>query len=371
MGKKQKKYDIVYNYIREFIDENKFTKKTKIPSENFLCRKFKVSRQTVRTAIAKLTEENYVYSVRGSGTYFNNTTALLNVFNEKQYTTKIGLIIQGQDFNASSNLVQGIKYALSEEEIDFKLFFTDNKFANERKCLIGCLKDFDALIIDGVKASIINPNLDCYSRLYEKNIRMIFYNNYYKGTNYPHVIIDDLKCADKLIQFLVSKGHKHIAGFFVYDNYQGIEKYRGYVQSLIKYQVNFDDRYVKWCISDDMCDSKLFPKIVWNFIKSVPQCTAIVCCNYMILQTVLEQLQAHGKKVPEDYSIVSFDYSNRDWNEKGIASSIHPGFEMGIEVGQRILSMLKDDDYKKHDYSYVFEPIIYEGHSIKHIDDMK
>lgn len=35
MNKKQKKYDIIYNYIRQFIDENKFTKKTKIPSENF------------------------------------------------------------------------------------------------------------------------------------------------------------------------------------------------------------------------------------------------------------------------------------------------------------------------------------------------
>lgn len=118
--------------------------------------------------------------------------ALLDIFTEKQYKTKIGLIIQGQDFNANSNLVQGIKYALNEEEIDFKLFFTDNKLANERKCLIACLKNFDALIIDGVKASILNPNLDCYSRLYEENIRMIFYNNYYKDTNYPHVIIDDL-----------------------------------------------------------------------------------------------------------------------------------------------------------------------------------
>ena len=55
---------------------------------------------------------------------------------------------------------------------------TDNKFANERKCLNSITTDYDGVIIDGVKASIMNPNMDCYTRLYQQDIRVIFYNNF-------------------------------------------------------------------------------------------------------------------------------------------------------------------------------------------------
>jgi len=78
-------------------------------------------------------------------------------------------------------------------------------------------------------------------------------------------------------------------------------------------------------------------------------------------------LDKYGKKVPKDYSVVSFDYSDNDWHESGITSSIHPGFEMGFEVGKRIFEMISDNEYKIHDYSYVFKPTIFDGTSIQDI----
>lgn len=360
----EKKRKIVYDYIRTYIDQNKFTVYNKLPSEHYLCNRCSVSRETVRAAITQLTEEGFVYAIKGSGTYFHRTKALLNPYFTKTGDTVIGLILQGQDFNANSHLVKGIRTTLDQVGADVRIFQTDNKLVNERKCLMSCRKGFHGLIVDGVKASILNPNLDCYSDLYAGNIPVIFYNNFYKGTSYPKVIIDDAQCADALIQRLTAKGHTNILGIFVYDNYQGIEKYQGYVRALLKYHAQFDDKYVKWCISDELYDKEAYPKMLWKFIKNQPRCTAIVCCNYMILQYVMKLLADHGKRVPEDYSIVSFDYSNTDWELSGITSSIHPGFDMGVEVGNRILQMVKDPLYKKHDYSYVFPPTIYDGNSI-------
>ncbi|AEV29309.1 transcriptional regulator [Sphaerochaeta pleomorpha str. Grapes] len=363
----EKKYVMVYSYIRTYIDQKKFTMNTKIPSENFLCSKFSVSRETVRTAIKKLTEEGYLYSVQGSGTFFHKAIALSANYYRVDKKIKIGLIAQGQDFNASSNIVQGIKHILNTDSVELKIFITDNKIANERKCLESCYTGFDGLIVDGVKASILNSNLDCYSTIYEKDIRVIFFNNYYMYTPFPKVIIDDALCADTLIHKLVECGHRYVAGIFVYDNYQGIEKYKGYVRSLLKYGAVFDDKYVKWCISDETYDKKNFPKSIMRFIKSLPKATAIVCCNYMIMEMVREMMALNGKSIPGDYSLVCFDYSNTDWEETGITSSIHPGFEMGVKVGKKILEMVNDPNYKEHDYSYVFPPNIYEGTSIKDI----
>ncbi len=315
----------------------------------------------------KLAEEGYVYTVKGSGTFFHKSRALMHNNLTDNGKIKIGFIAQGQDFNASSNIVQGIKQALNNDSVELKIFITDNKLANERKCLEACYTGFHGLIVDGVKASILNPNLDCYSTIYEKDIRVIFYNNYYMHTQFPKVIIDDAQCADELIRRLTEFGHRHIAGIFVYDNYQGIEKYKGYVKSLIRYGAVFDDKYVKWCISDETYDKKNFPRTLMKFIKGLPKATAIVCCNYMILKMVLQMMDLNGKHIPDDYSIVCFDYSKKDWEQYGITSSIHPGFDMGLEVSNRILQMVQDANYKTHDYSYIFPPNIYDGDSIRDI----
>ena len=366
-GTEERKYERVASYIRTYVDQKKFTHHARIPSEHFLCAKFSVSRDTVRTAIRMLVEEGLLYTVKGSGTFFNTAAALSKSPPPAGEKLRIGFIAQGQDLNASANVVNGIRSALDKGGAELKIFLTDNKIANERKCLEACSVGFHGLIIDGVKASILNPNVNYYSRLYEKGLRMIFFNNYYLGTPFPKVILDDAACADELIRRLVEKGHTHIAGIFVYDNYQGIEKYKGCVQAILKYGAKFDDKYVKWCISDETYD-KAYPRTIMKFIKGLPKATAIVCCNYMILQMVQQLFKENSLSIPRDYSVVCFDYSSTDWAESGITASIHPGFDMGYEVGARILDLVRDPDYLTKDYSYVFKPHIFDGGSIGKVE---
>nr|WP_230391519.1 MULTISPECIES: GntR family transcriptional regulator [unclassified Oceanispirochaeta] len=365
----QKKYRRVYDYIKIFIDQNKFTLNNKLPSENFLCSKFSVSRETVRLAMKILRDEGRIYSVKGSGTFFDRNYALKENGPEDRSKIQIGFITQGYDYNTSSNLVRGIKHSLNKDSIELKIFITDNKLSNERSCLKSCSTGFDGLIVDGVKASIMNPNLDCYSLIDKKNTRLIFFNNYYMGSPYPRVTIDDAQCADELVRRLTENGHRHIAGIFMYDNYQGQEKYNGFMRNIIKYDAVFKDEYVKWCVSDESFNKKSFPGTLWKFIKSLPRVTAIVCCNYMVLNMIMEIFAEKGISVPGDYSVVGFDYSGSDWKERKITASIHPGFEMGVKVGQNILKMVDDPDFRNHDYSYVFPPHINEGESIRNLKE--
>lgn len=362
-----RKYEVIEQYVHTLIDQKQFTEDVRLPSEHFLCKKFGVSRETVRTAFSRLKDREIIYTKKGSGTFVNKKAFLREQHQMDHGKIKIGAIIQGQDYHANKNLIRGIKDALGNESVELRIFYTDNKLANERKCLLSCSSGFHGLIVDGVKASMLNPNLDCYSALYDKDIRVIFYNNYYVDAQFPKVTIADNQCADELVKRLTEAGHQHIAGVFVYDNYQGIEKYKGYVRALQKNGASYDDAYVKWVISDDTYDKKDFHRSLWKFLKAVPKCTAIVCCNFMILRTVLELLQKQGKEVPKDYSVVAFDYSDTDWSDSGITASVHPGYEMGFEVGKRIFRMISDNEYKIHDYSYTFKPTIYDGWSIRNL----
>lgn len=78
-------------------------------------------------------------------------------------------------------------------------------------------------------------------------------------------------------------------------------------------------------------------------------------------------MMIEGKRVPEDYSLVCFDYSKSDWEQTGITCSIHPGYEMGRQVGRRLLQMIENNEYMDNGYSYMFEAKIYEGRSVKNL----
>ena len=108
-------------WVRAYIEENRFSSNSKIPSENALCRRLSVSRETVRRAL---------------------------------------------DRDAADALHQagvGVSVLPLEDQAD----------------------------LDPVPA-----NLDCYQRIYQKRIPVIFYNNYYKSLKCPRVVVNDPRCAE-------------------------------------------------------------------------------------------------------------------------------------------------------------------------------
>ena len=66
----EKKSDQVYRWLLAYIDENKFSGNQRLPSENALCRKLGVSRETIRVAIDRLVNEGIVYKSKGAGPIF-------------------------------------------------------------------------------------------------------------------------------------------------------------------------------------------------------------------------------------------------------------------------------------------------------------
>ena len=358
------KSEMVYLWVRAYIEENKFSSNPKLPSENTLSRKLAVSRETVRRALDRLAQEGLLRRVKGSGTYIDKEAVLSWERGGSGEKLKIGLILQGQDGNANSSLMDGIRSILSPGQVDLRTFLTDNKFANERHCLQTVVNQgFQGFIVDGVKASLLNPNLDCYQKIYQKRIPVIFYNNYYKNLKCPRVVVNDLRCAQELIGLLIREGHRNIAGVFVSDNYQSIEKFQGMAAALQENGGEYQDDYVKWCVSDEAHDPR-FARSISRFLKGLPRCTAVVCCNYMIYRLVRQVLEKLGRRVPEDCSLVCFDYSSDDWEAEGVTCSVHQGYRIGQEVASRLTQMIRNRDCDDLGYTCVLAPEIYVGRSI-------
>ncbi|NLC32025.1 MAG: substrate-binding domain-containing protein, partial [Clostridiales bacterium] len=183
----------------------------------------------------------------------------------------------------------------------------------------------------------------------------------YKGKQFSKIIVNDPLAAEQLMRRLLEKGHRNIAGVFVYDNYQSIEKYKGYVRSLRSFGAAFNDDHIKWSVSGEAHDPH-FLSTLTRFIRGIPECTAIVCCNYMLLQLVLTALKTLGRRVPEDCSIVCFDYSGFDWKDQDITCSVHPSYEIGVQAAREMLRRL--DDKKQGGSTFIIDPLIHTGSSI-------
>lgn len=109
MAGSDKKSEQVYRWLTSYIDETKFSGNLKLPSENALCRRLNISRETVRSALDRLAQEGVIRKIKGSGTYINKDVALSRELGTGSAPLKIGLILQGQDSDANSELLEGIK----------------------------------------------------------------------------------------------------------------------------------------------------------------------------------------------------------------------------------------------------------------------
>ena len=307
-------------------------------------------------------QEGVVYKLKGSGTYFRREKVMSQELNTGKAPLKIGLVLQGQDTSANSGLIDGIRSVLEPDRVDLHVFLTDNKFYYERRCLETVAhQNFQGFIVDGVKASILSPNLDCYKELYRRKIPVIFYNNFYKNLRCPRVIINDRDCARQLLARLIDAGHKNIAGIFFYDNYASVEKFQGMAEAMQERSLEMKDHYIKWCVSDEARQDS-YVRSIEKFLKGLPKCTAIVCCNYIVYRHVRNALDRMGKQIPADYSLVCFDYSADTYRQEGVTCSVEQGFEMGRQVALRLI---ENGDCDDKNYTAVLKPILYDGNSIR------
>ena len=124
------------------------------------------------------------------------------------------------------------------------------------------------------------------------------------------------------------------------------------------------DHYIKWCISDEARQDS-YARSIEKFLKGLPKCTAIVCCNYIVYRHVRNALDRMGKQIPADYSLVCFDYSADTYRQEGVTCSVEQGFEMGRQVALRLMQMIENRDCDDKDYTAVLKPILYDGNSIR------
>lgn len=356
MDKQPPKYLVVADWLKQNIKNNTFKVGDKLISENQICDKFSVSRQTARQAVATLEHEGLVIKRQGSGTYVGGHRAQPQHKNIGILTTYISDYI-------FPSLISGIQDVLSRHDYQMTLRLTQNKIEHERRQLQALLSlDIDGLIVEAAKSALPSPNIGLYQEFLRRNIPIVFVHTFPSDLSCNYIINDDEKGGRLAARHLIENGHKKIGGIFKADDTQGNLRYKGTIMELYEQGIALDENAIIW-YSTETYDYLFAPDILPRTMARLSGCTAIITYNDDIAVTALQSFENSGLRVPDDLSIVSFDNSNLAKIAHPMLTSVtHPGPELGRLATESLLAIIQNPHYE---IQHTFDPTLVVRNSVK------
>lgn len=143
-----------------------------------------------------------------------------------------------------------------------------------------------------------------YDTLNSLNIPVVLIDSYTKQVNASNVGLDDCLGGYLATNYLIQKGHRHIAFASPHKHSAGVlkERFVGYKKALAEASIPFDKNLVIESEMDyDSC------KTVSDWLCSLPDVTAVVTTADIMASGIMTHLRLNGKSIPDDISVIGFD----------------------------------------------------------------
>ncbi len=337
-GANEPKYQIVKDYITQYIKKGDLKFDEKIFSELELMGLLNVSRHTIRKALDDLVNEGWLYKQQGKGTFVSNPEV-----HETRKGKLVGFIATYLSDYIFPEIISGIESVLSDSGYSIILGNTNNKVEKERTVLKSMLEhNLDGLILEPTKSVLPNHNKDLLQKFIERGIPILYIHAAYNNVPSSYIIEDDVKAGYMATEHLIKLGHRKIGAIFKNDDIQGLRRYDGYVSCLRAYDLPIDEESILWFGTEDQVH--LFTGTYGEvLIKRFKDCSALVCYNDQIASNLLELFKDNHIQVPADCSIVSFDNSNLSKNaEVKLTTVAHPKSVLGERAATALLEIIQD-----------------------------
>ncbi|OAS21241.1 GntR family transcriptional regulator [Paenibacillus oryzisoli] len=357
------KYQVIIDDIKSNILSGTYKASEQIPSESTLQDSYNVSRQTVRKAILELSNEGFLRSERGSGTFVSS-----------QYRTKsggsaakktIGVITTYISDYIFPSIIRGIESRLNEDNYSLLLASTNNDIAQEKKALEMMLAyGVDGLIIEPTRSNEYNPNIAYYLAFREQEIPFTMINAYYEELEVPFFCLDDVQSSYLATRELIAKGHKQIGIVAKMDDLQGKYRMKGYIKALGEAKLRFHSEHV--LSFDTSTKPHLSSNLEVYLNDNRDELTALVCYNDEVGLEVVHVCGRLGISIPDELSIIGQDnsYIAKSANIK-LTTLTHPQEQMGRDAADWVIKNLQGKkDLPTNTY---YQPVLIEGETVKDI----
>ncbi|MCY6959222.1 LacI family DNA-binding transcriptional regulator [Clostridium brassicae] len=230
-----------------------------------------------------------------------------------QKTKTIGIIIPDISNQIYPEIVRGAEDVANIYDYNIILCNTDLDPEKEMEYL----RVLSEKMVDG--AIYISNSLEdnIVKTIKTTNMPIVLIETHGRESEFPSVIIDNEKAAEDAVNYLIKKGNRRIA-------YIGADKdavnasairYKGYVDSINKNGLNYDENLVYFCKYSLKADDG------YDAMKAILQKTqdidAVFCVSDDIAIGATNALRESGINVPKDVDMMGF-------NDTYLASAFYP-----------------------------------------------
>lgn len=300
------KYRVAFETLRREILLGKFDAHEKFPSEGQLCRRFSMSRNTVRLALAELKKAGILETRKGAGTF-------LSAF-ARNATGYLGLILP--DYGSGEIFTEigaGISIAAAEE--GYSLLFGNTSGANPDVRAMQALRlayDYAARHVAGVilEPVELTPDNDRITRMIldifsAKNIPVVLIDRDFmpppERSAYDLVGIENVQAAYEIAHYLISRGARELR-FFVRPNsaYTTRLRFQGVMVAAI-------EAGLSWRRSYEVVADPADCMAVGAMFAHRHRADAVICANDATAVELVRTINKLGLSVPEDVMVTGFD----------------------------------------------------------------
>ncbi len=265
----------------------------------------------------------------------------------------VGVIVPRIDSNFFASVIRGI-----EEELYPKGYHVIICQTHDQEDLeTGNINSLLNAQVDGILMSVSNAKADSdasFNALLKKNVPLIFFDRKKEIKGISSVTIDDFKGAYDATKHLIDQGYRRIAhlsndrSLLIFKN-----RYLGYKQAILDSGLEFDESLVIETHSKVLEGRKTMKKLL--DLENRPD--AIFSASDFTALGAIQEIKAHGLKIPEDISVVGF--SNEPFTrfmELSITSVDQSPIEMGRLAAQVFLEEVNNDKRIKSEKQVVLTP---------------
>ncbi|MFD0990159.1 LacI family DNA-binding transcriptional regulator [Mariniflexile jejuense] len=275
----------------------------------------------------------------------------------------IGVIVPRIDSNFFASVIRGIEEELYPHGYHVIICQTHDQENLE-------IENINSLLnaqVDGILMSISNAKLETsehFQKLLRKGVPLIFFDRKKDIPGVSSVTIDDFKGAYDATKHLINQGCKRIAHLSNNREMQIFKnRYLGYKQALIDSGIEFDESIVIETMSK-VLEGRKTTKLLLNM--NYPPDAIFSSSDFTALGAI-EEIKAHGLKIPEDVSVVGF--SNEPFTrfmELSITSVDQSPIEMGRIAAKVFLEEANNSKKIKSEKRVVLSPeLIIRDSSLK------
>lgn len=295
------RWEMIANDIRKSINNGEYKCGDRLPSENELVAKWKVSRMTAHRAMQELQREGVVTRKRGFGTVVadqrqngNGVVGLL--FNHKDSAFEVGYLV-------------GIRRALADH---YKLLFCSVETDPEREARYfeEMKNEADGIIsfptADPRNTAILQSVIDA-------DVPVICIDRVPNDVEVDAVVTDNYGSSLNALRYLASKGHRYFAYFGANNLHVSAsrDRYEAYLQIMKEVEVPEAGRYVRWFPPGPTWDMAVqeMEDALYRLLREKNPPTAIYCLHDFFIAGALEACERLGVSVPDEIELVGIcDY---------------------------------------------------------------